>query len=112
MIYQGNIAPTHEIHLKVDEEETQPKKGVAFKTTSEEHYSLEDESSERDKDSMAMIERGLKKIFKSKRFDHKKFYKKGSSLKKNEKSSKGNNPLNNKNESNLGPYFGCSCQGM
>ena len=56
---------------------TQPKKGVFFKTTSEEHYSLEDESSEEDEDSMVMITRGLKKIFKSKKFDPKKFYKKG-----------------------------------
>jgi len=27
---------THEIHLKEDEEEDQPKRGVAFKTTNEE----------------------------------------------------------------------------
>jgi len=60
---------THEIHLKEDEEEkeTQPKQGVAFKTISEEHHSLKDESSEEDEDSMAMIARGPKKIFKSKK---------------------------------------------
>jgi len=39
---------THEIQLKEDEEETQPNKWVAFKTTSEEDYSSEDESSEED----------------------------------------------------------------
>jgi len=78
----------HEIHLKEDKEEAQPKKGVGFKTTSEEHYSLEDESSKEAKDSMAMIARGLKKILKSNRFDPKKFYTKGSSLKKNKKVSK------------------------
>jgi len=102
---------TYKIHLREDEEETQPKKGVAFKTTSEEHYSLKDESSKEDEDSMSMTARGLKKMFKSKIFDPKKFYKKGSSLKKNEKFSKGNKPLNNKNESDLGPYFGCGLPG-
>ena len=56
---------------------------------------------------MAMIARGLKKIFKSKKFDPKKFCKKGFSLKKNDKSSKGNALSNNKNKSNLGPCFGC-----
>ena len=30
----------------------------------EKHYSSEDESSEEDEDSMAMVARGLKKIFK------------------------------------------------
>ena len=58
---------THEVHRKEDEEEIQPKKGVAFKTTSKEHYSSKDNSSEEDEDSMAMIARGPKKIFKSKK---------------------------------------------
>ena len=35
---------THEIHLKEDEEEVQPKRGVAFRTTKEELQSSEDES--------------------------------------------------------------------
>jgi len=39
---------THEIHLKEDEEEVQPKRGVAFKTTKEELQSSEDESTESD----------------------------------------------------------------
>jgi len=60
---------------------------------------------------MAMITRGLKKIFKSKKFDPKKFYKKGFSSKKNDKSSKGNKLSNNKNESSLGPSFGCGLPG-
>ena len=101
----------HEIHLREDKEETQTKKGVAFKTTSEEYYSSEEGYSDEDEDSMAMITRGLKKIFKSKRFNPKKFYKKGSSLKKNKKFSEGNKPLNNKNKCNLGPYFGCDLPG-
>ena len=79
---------THEIHLKEDEEEDQPKRGVAFKTTNEELQSSEDELTESDEDSMVMIARGLKKMFKSKKFDPKKFYKKGSSSKRNEKNSK------------------------
>jgi len=70
---------THEIHLKEDEEAAQIKRGVAFKATNEELRSLEDESNESDEDSMAIIARGLKMMFKSKRFDLKKFYKKGSS---------------------------------
>jgi len=37
---------------------------------------------------MAMIAKGLKKMFNSRRFDLKKFYKKGSSSKRNEKNSK------------------------
>ena len=101
----------HEIHLKEDEEETQPKTRVTFKTTSEEYYSSEDECSEEDEDFMAMIARGLKKIFKSKTFDPKKFYKKRFSLKKKDKSSKGNKLSNNKNESNLGPCFSCDLPG-
>ena len=60
---------------------------------------------------MAMIARGLKKMFKSKKFDPKKFYKKGSPSSKNEKFSKGTKFLNNKNDSNLGPCFGCGLLG-
>jgi len=75
---------THEIHLKEDEEELQPKKGIAFKTTKEEPQSSEDESTDSDEDSMEIIPRGLKKMFKS-RYDPKKFYKKGSSSRRNEK---------------------------
>lgn len=103
---------THEIHLKEDEEEkeTQFKEGVAFKTGSEDTIPSEEESSEEDEDTMAMIARGLKKMFKSKKFDPKKFYKKGSSSNKNEKFSKGTKFLN-KNDSNLGPCFGCSLPG-
>ena len=94
---------THEIHLEEDEEEkeTQSKKGVAFKTGSEDAISLEEESSEEDEDTMATIAKGLKKMFKSKKFDPKKFYKKGSSSSKMEKLSKGTKFLNNKNDSNL-----------
>ena len=55
---------------------------------------------------MRIMARALKKNFKSKKFDPKKFDKKGSSSKKNERSSNGNKPLNNKNDSNLGPCFG------
>ena len=55
---------THEIHLREDEEEVQPKRGVAFKTIKEELQSSKDESIESDEDSMAMIARGLKKMFK------------------------------------------------
>ena len=55
---------THEIHLKKDNEEVQPKRGVAFKTTKEELQSSEDKSTESNEDSMAMIARGLKKMFK------------------------------------------------
>ena len=59
---------------------------------------------------MAMIARGLKKVFKSRRFDPKKFYKKGSSSKRNEKNSKGNK-FSSKNETNLGPRFSCGLPG-
>jgi len=59
---------------------------------------------------MAMIARGLKKMFKSTRFDPKKFYKKGSPSKRNEKNSKGNK-FSNKNETNFGPCFGCGLLG-
>jgi len=83
---------THEIHPKEDEE-VQPTIGIAFKTTYEELHSSEDESSESDEDSMVMNERGLKKMFKSRRFTPKSFYRKGSSSKRNEKNSKGNKPL-------------------
>ena len=48
---------------------------MTFKTTSEDFYSSNDESSDEDEECMTMIARGLKKIFKSKRFDPKKFYK-------------------------------------
>jgi len=85
---------THEIHLKEDEV-VQTKKEVAFKTAKEDLLSLEDESSEEDEDFMAMIARGLKKMLKSKRFDPKKFYKKGSSSKKHEKITKGTKISNN-----------------
>ena len=60
---------------------------------------------------MATIAKGLKKMFKSKKFDPKKFYKKGSSSSKNEKFSKGTKLINNKNDSNLGPCFGCGLPG-
>jgi len=79
--------------------------------SNEELQSLEDESTESDKDFTAMIARGLKKMLKSRRFDPKKFYKKGSSSKRNEKSSEGNKTSNNKNETNLDPYFGCGLLG-
>jgi len=98
---------THEIHLKEDEEEkeTQSKKGLAFRTGSEDAISSEEESIEEDEDTMATIVKGLKKMFKSKKFDPKKFYKNGSSSSKTEKLSKGTKFLNNKNDSNLGPCF-------
>ena len=104
---------THETHLKEDEEEneTQFKKGVAFKTGSEDTISSKEESSEEDEDTMATIANGLKNLFKSKKFDLKKFYKKGSSSSKNEKFSKGMKFSNNKNDSNLGPCFGCGLPG-
>ena len=102
---------THEIHLKEDEEELQPKKGIAFKTTKEESQSSEDESSNSDEDSVEIIARGLKKMFKSRRFDPKKFYKKGSSSRRNEKISKGNKFSNDKNDTNLGSCFGCGSPG-
>jgi len=35
---------THEIHLKEDQEEVQPRRGVAFRTTKEELQSSEDKS--------------------------------------------------------------------
>ena len=98
---------THEIHLKEDEEELQPKKGIAFKTTREEPQSSDDESSDSGEDSMAIIARGLKKMLKTRRFDPKKFYKKGSSSRRNEKISKGNTFSNDKNNTNLGSCFGC-----
>jgi len=70
---------TDEIHFKEDEEEVQTKKELAFKTTSEGLYSSKDESNEGDENSMAMIARGGRKIFKSNRFNPRKFYKAGSS---------------------------------
>ena len=104
---------THETHLKDDEEEkeTQFKKGIAFKIGSEDAISSEEESSEEDEDTIATIAKGLKKLFKSKKFDPKKSHKKGSSSSKNEKFSKGTKFLNNKNDSNLGPCFGCGLPG-
>jgi len=102
---------THEIHLKEDEGEVQPKRRVAFKTTKEEPQSSEDESTESDEDFMAMITRGLKKMLKLRRFDSKKFYKKGPSSRRNEKNSKGNKFSNDKNKTNLGPCFGCGTSG-
>jgi len=102
---------THEIHLKEDEEGVQPKRRLALKTMNEELQSSEDESTYSDEDSMSIIVRVLKKMFKSRRFDLKKFYKKGSSSKRNEKNSKGNKFSNNKNEPNFGPCFGCRLPG-
>jgi len=55
---------TNEIHLREDEKEVQTKRGVAFKTINEELHSTKEESSEKDEDSMTMIAKGLKKIFK------------------------------------------------
>ena len=98
---------THEIRLKEDEE-VQPKRRVVFKTTKEELQSFEDESTESHEDSVTMIARGLKRMFKSRRFDPKKFYRKGSSSKK---TSKGNKFSANKNETDLGPCFGCGLPG-
>ena len=46
-------------------------------------------------------------MFKSKRFDPKKFYKKESSSKRHEKNLKGIKTSNVKSESNLGPCFSC-----
>jgi len=97
--------------MRCQEKETQPKKGVTFKTISEEHDSLEDESNKEDEDSMAMIAIGLKKVFTSKKFNSKKLYKKGFSPMNNDKSSKGNKLSNNKNKSNLGPCFGYGLPG-
>jgi len=102
---------THEIHLKEDEEEAQNKEGVAFRTTNEELHSSKDESSESDEDSMVIIVRRLKKTFKSKIFDPKKFYKKASLSKRHEKNSKGTKTFNNKNKSNLIPCFDCGFPG-
>ena len=99
---------THKIDLKEDEEEVPTKKGVTFKTTSKDFYSLEDQSSDKDEESMTMIVHRLKKMFKSNRFNRKKFYKRG--LKRNERSSKCRKFCNN-NESNIGPCFGCGLLG-
>ena len=103
MIYSGNFSRMKFILMKM-------KKKKRLNQGRESPFKLlvkstkEDESSEEDEDSTAMIARGLKKIFKSKKFDPKTFYKKRFSSKKNDKSSKGNKLLNNKNESNLGSY--------
>jgi len=99
---------THEIHLKEDEDEVQPKRGVAFMTITAELQSSKDESTESVEDSMTMIARGLKTMFKSRRFDPKKFYKKGSSSKK---TLKGNKFSATKNETELSPCFGCGLLG-
>ena len=98
---------THEIHLKEDEEEneTQSKKGVAFKTGSEDVISSEEDSSEEDEDTMATISKELKKMFESK-----KFYKKGSLSSKMGKLSKGTKFLNNKNDSKLVLALDVNCQ--
>ena len=104
----------YEIHDKEDEEEKgthQFKKEVAFKTGGEDVISSEEESSEEDEDTTVTIAKGLKKMFRSMNFDPKKFYKKGSSSSKNEKFSKGTKFINNKNDSNLGPCFGCGLPG-
>jgi len=58
-----------------------------------------------------MIARGLKKIFKSRTFDPKKFYKKGSSSKRHKKNSEGTKTSNNNNESKLDTCFGCGLPG-
>ena len=50
-------------------------------------------------------------MFKSRRFDPKKFYKKGQSSKRNMKNSNSNKTSNNKNETNLDPCFGCGLPG-
>ena len=94
---------THEIHLKEDKEEAQPKRGVVSKSN-EELQSSKDESTESNEDSMVMIARGLKKMFKSRRFDPKKFYKKGQSSKRNMKNSNSNKTSNNKNETNQSSF--------
>ena len=103
---------THEIHLKVDEEEAQRKREVAFKTTIKELHSFK-ESSQSDEDFMANIARGLKMMFKSKRFDPKKFYKKGSSSKRHEKKNqKVSKPLTIKMKLILILVLDVLCQGM
>jgi len=58
-----------------------------------------------------MIAKELKKMFNSRRFDPKKFYKKGSSSKRNENNSKGNRNSNNNSETNLDPCFRCGLPG-
>jgi len=60
---------------------------------------------------MAMIAGGLKKMFKSRRFDPKDLYKEGSSSRRNEKNSKGNKSSKNKNDTNVGPCFDCRLSG-
>jgi len=101
----------YEIHLKEDEEETQPTRGVASNSNEELQYS-EDESTETNEDSMAMIARGLKKMFKSRRFDPKNFYKKGSSSKRNAKNSKVTKLLIIKMKLILVPILVVDCQDM
>jgi len=107
------IGKLHKIHLEEEEEEkAKTKRGATFKTTNEELHSSEDESSESNKDSMALIGRGLKKIFKSKRFNPKKFYKKESSSKRHEKNSKGTKRLTIKMNLILVLAVVVVCQGM
>ena len=61
---------------------------------------------------MAMIARRLKKMFTLRRFDSKKFYKKGSSSKRNEKNSKLTKPLMLKMKLILVPVLVVDCQDM
>jgi len=49
-------------------------------------------------------------MFKLRRFDLKKFFKKGSSSKRDDKNSK-DNKISNKKETNLGSCFGCGLPG-
>ena len=57
MIYLASFLQTKYI-LKEDEEEFSTRKGLAFKTKSEDFYSLKDESSDEDKEFMTMIVHG------------------------------------------------------
>jgi len=59
-----------------------------------------------------MIARGLKKMFKSRRFDPKNFYKKGSSSKRNAKNSKVTKLLIIKMKLILVPILVVDCQDM
>jgi len=61
---------------------------------------------------MPMIARGLKKMFKSKRFEPKKFYQNGSSLMRYEKNSKGNKASKIKMNLNLVLVLVVVCQEM
>jgi len=97
MIFLGSFSLTKSI-LKKMKRKFNPKRGVAFKTTKEELQSPEDASTESDEDFMTVIARGLKRMSKSRRFDPKNFYKKGSSSKK---TPKGNKFSASKNETDL-----------